>query len=268
MSRSLFFTMLKVHGKSIASYTIGSTFYLLLIVMIYPSVSNVKGLNDIIAAMPENFLKAFGIEGGLSSLSDFLAGEYYGLLLLVILSIYCMTTATGSLAKLVDNGSMAYLLATPNSRVKISFTQAVLGIVGLFIIIGVTTLAGILGGEYLIETSDFDKMAFIQMNVAAFFLFFVISSYSFFFSALMNDEKKALSLPAALTIVFYACDLIGKMSEKFEWMRSLSLFSLFNPIEIGRGNEDIFMFCILFGLIGIAIYTLSILIFSKRDLPL
>ncbi|WP_110113289.1 ABC transporter permease subunit [Bacillus sp. CGMCC 1.16541] len=258
MSRALFFTMLKGHGKSISSYTIGSTFYLLLIVMIYPSVSNVKGLNDIIASMPENFLKAFGIEGGLSSLSDFLAGEYYGLLLLVILSIYCITTATGSLAKLVDNGSMAYLLATPNSRVKIAITQAMVGVTGLVTILGVTTLAGILGGTYLIETSDFDVIAFVQMNVAAFFLFFVISSYSFFFSSLMNDEKKALSIPAVLTVIFYALDLIGKMSEKFEWMRNLSLFSLFNPIEIGRGNEDILAFCIIFGSIAILIYSISI----------
>ncbi|TYR81726.1 ABC transporter permease subunit [Priestia megaterium] len=268
MNASLFITMLKSHGKSFASYTLGSTFYLLLIIFIYPSVSNVEGINDIIKAMPENFLKAFGIENGLSSLSDFLAGEYYGLLLLVILSIFCVLTASSLVAKLVDNGAMAYLLATPNSRVKIALTQAAVGIVGLFIILFVTTISGIVVTKLFTTIDNFDQWGFIKMNIVAFFLFFLISSYSFLFSCTMDDLKKAWSIPTILTIVFYALDLIGKMSEKLEWIRPFSIFSYFNPLEIGRGNVEILFPCLAFGVLGMMIYSISIILFSKRDLPL
>ncbi|MFP3442884.1 hypothetical protein R0K18_34630, partial [Pantoea sp. SIMBA_133] len=68
---------------------------------------------------------------------------------------------------------------------------------------------------------------------------FVISGYSFLFSCLLNDERQALGISGLLTIVFYGMDLVGKMSEKLDWMVHLSLFSTFRPVEIARGSVDV-----------------------------
>ncbi|OZT13835.1 hypothetical protein CHN50_04525 [Priestia aryabhattai] len=268
MNGPLLTTMLKSHAKSILSYTLGSTFYLLLIIYIYPSISQVEGLNDLIKSMPESLLKTFGIENGLSSLSDFIAGEYYGLLLLVLLSIFCILTSASLIAKLVDNGSMAYLLSTPASRMTVVLTQAVVGVIGLFIIIFITTACGIIVTKFFTSISDFDMWGFVKMNIVVFLLFFFISSYCFLCSSVCNDSKKAWSIPTAITLLFYGIDLIGKLSDKLESLRYASIFYYFNPIEIGRGHEDIFVTCLLFGIAGVLLYTISAFLFSKRDLPL
>ena len=94
--------------KGIMSYGVGSAFYILLILGIYPSIAgNAEDIEKMIKSMPEGFLNAFGFENGLGNLEDFISGEYYGLIFIVILSIFSVMLSTKLLAKRVDQGSMA-----------------------------------------------------------------------------------------------------------------------------------------------------------------
>ncbi|MGG1684258.1 ABC transporter permease subunit [Pseudalkalibacillus sp. NRS-1564] len=268
MNMTLYARMLKVHAKSISSYAIGSALYLLLIIGIYPSIADAPGLNELMESMPESFLAAFGMEGGFQHVSDFIAGEYYGLLYIVILSIFCLMTASQLMARHIERGSMAYILATPNSRKKIAFTQSLVLLTGLLIIGLTTALAGVIGTEILIDDKPFEAMTFMKVNLVGILLFYVISAYSFLFSSLLNDERQALGLSGLLTIVFYGMDLIGKMSDQLDWMVNLSLFSTFRPVEIARGSVEIWPSMTFLLLLGTVLYALAIMIFAKRDLPL
>ncbi|TLS38740.1 ABC transporter permease subunit [Pseudalkalibacillus caeni] len=267
MNLALYRQMFKVHAKSFFSYGIGSAFYLVLIISIFPSIANAPGLNELMESLPKEFLAAFGMEGGFQELSDFIAGEYYGLLYIVILAIFSIMTATQLIARLVDRGSLAYLLSTPNSRTKIALTQALVLCTGLLIIGLFTTLTGIIGADLMIEEM-FEQSAFIKMNIVGILVFFVISGYSFLFSSLFNDERRALGLSAILTLLFFGLDMAGKLSEDFEWMRNLSLFSVFEPVEIARGGVDILPVSLALVAAGVLLFTAAIIIFKKRDLPL
>ncbi|TKD69359.1 ABC transporter permease subunit [Pseudalkalibacillus hwajinpoensis] len=268
MNMTLYFKMLKVHAKSISSYAIGSALYLLLIIGIYPSVADAPGLNELMDSMPDSFLAAFGMEGGFQHVSDFIAGEYYGLLYIVILSIFSLMTSSQLMARLIDRGSMAYILATPNSRKKVAFTQSLVLITGLLIIALTTMLAGVIGTELLIDNKPFEAMTFIKVNLVGLLLFYAISAYSFLFSSLLNDERQALGISGLITIVFYGMDLIGKMSDKLDWLVNLSLFATFRPVEIARGSVEIWPSVTFLFILGTALYALGIILFSKRDLPL
>ncbi len=106
------------------------------------------------------------------------------------------------MARYVDKGAMAYLLATPVSRVKIAITQGVILILGLLIIIIATYGAGALGVEWLLEENNLNQEVFFKMNLVGGLLFLVVSGYSFLFTCICNDEGKALSLSASVTILF------------------------------------------------------------------
>ncbi|MDE1376829.1 ABC transporter permease subunit, partial [Bacillus licheniformis] len=140
---------------------------------------------------------------------------------------------------------------------------------GLLIIMAVTTAAGLagyhlmLGGDY-----DFNVSRFLVLNLLGFLLFFAVGGISFLFSAISNDEKRALGLSGGITFLFFSFDLLGKLSEKTEWMRSLSVFSLFRPGDIVNGSADIAQVSLVLAAVGFAAFALSILIFKKRDLPL
>lgn len=269
MNFSLFQSMMKLYGKTIVSYAFGTAIYLLLAVWIYPQIAGSEEMNKIMEQMPEGFLNAFGFEGGMpEDLSGFLAAEYYGLIFLLILMVYSIMTSTQLVSRLVDRGSLAYLLATPTSRTKVVMTQASILVLGLLLITIITFLAGVLGATWFAydETFHFDR--FIQINVVGFLLFFVVCSYSFFFSCLFNDEKRALSISGALTVLFFMISLISKISQELEWLENFTLFTLYQPNDIARGVVEVVPISIGLTITGILFFLLSVLVFRKRDLPL
>jgi ABC-2 type transport system permease protein len=266
MNLPLLKTMTKLQIKDISSYALGAILYQWLIIWIYPSIAN-SGINDLLESMPESMLKAMGMDGGIKGLGDFLAGEFYGLLYLLIMMVFTLMLSIRLIAKLIDQGSMVYILSTPLSRASIVITQILVLVIGLFAISCFTTIGGITGSKLFVDSSSLDSIAFIKMNLVGFLLFLVIGSYSFIFSCLFNDEKKALGFAAGLTIVFYAVNLVSKMSTKLGWMENISVFSLFKPQEIMKGTFNILTCAALFAA-SILLFAISVLIFKKRDLPL
>jgi len=269
MNATLYKQMMKVYMKSFTNYALGSAFYIILMFWLYPGIAqNSKAIDDLVKSMPEGVGKAFGLNG-FSSAEAFISGEYYGLILVLILAIVCVQLSTQLMARLVDQGSMADLLSTPTTRGKVAFTQASVLTTGLFLIMAVTTIAGFAGNAWFLgDEYEFDTSTFIQMNAAAFLLFFAVGGISFLVSSLSNDEKKALSISGLITFGFYSLDLLGKLSEKIDWVRNLSLFSLYTPGEIVNGNANLGTASIILSAIGLLSFSLAILLFRKRDLPL
>jgi ABC-2 type transport system permease protein len=225
MNATLYKQMLKVNMKGFMNYAFGSAFYILLMFWLYPSMAkNTKAIDELVQSMPEGVGRAFGLNG-FGSAEAFISGEYYGLILVLILSIVCIQLSTQLMAKLVDQGSMAYLLSTPTTRGKVAFTQAAVLTTGLFLIVAVTTVAGFAGNAWFLGNDyEADTSKFFQMNAAAFLLFFAVGGISFLVSSLSNDEKKALGISGLITFGFFSLDLLGKLSEKIDWVRNLSIF--------------------------------------------
>lgn len=267
MSFPLFKKMTKLQMKDILSYGIGAILYQWLIIWIYPSIAN-SGINDMIKSMPESMLKAFGMASGIHRLGDFLAGEFYGLLYLIIMMVFTLLTSIKLISRLNDRGSMVYLLATPVSRVRIVLTQVGVLVIGLVVIAFFTTIGGVTGALLFAEHTKLDTAMFIQMNLVGFLLFLLIGAYSFVFSCSMDDEKKAMGLAAGLTITFYAIDLVSKMNQKLDWLGNVTIFSLFDPQSIMNGGEHVLSVSIGLLIASIVLFTVSILIFKKRDLSL
>jgi ABC-2 type transport system permease protein len=268
MNATLYKQMMKVNMKSFMNYAFGSAFYILLMFWLYPGMAqNTKALDELVKSMPEGVGRAFGLNG-FGSAEAFISGEYYGLILVLILSIVCIQLSTQLMAKLVDQGSMAYMLSTPTTRGKVAFTQASVLTTGLFLIIAVTTIAGFVGKAWFLADFNFDTTKFFQMNVAAFLLFFAVGGISFLVSSLSNDEKKALGISGLIAFGFFSLDLLGKLSEKIDWMRNITIFSLYKPGEIINGNVDMIATSIVLAVIGFVSFGLAIVLFRKRDLPL
>ncbi|KEK22008.1 ABC transporter permease subunit [Bacillus gaemokensis] len=268
MNKQLFLASMKENQKNIWSYSIGSALYLWLLIWVFPSLVSAKGLNEMMAAMPDSLKKIAGMENPIQNVNDFLAGKYYGMLFIIILTIFSVTVATHLMARYVDKGAMAYLLATPVSRVRIAITQGAVLVLGLLIIVLVTYGSGVLGAEWFLKDNNLNQELFFKMNLVGGLIFLVVSAYSFLFSCLFNDERKALSYSASVTILFYLLDIVGKLSDKLEWMRHISLFTLFRPEEIVAGTYNIWPVSI--GLVcgAICIFLVAIILFKKRDLPL
>lgn len=270
MNLTLYKQMMKVNLKGMMNYAFGAAFYMILMVWVYPSIAeNTKMLDDLLKAMPAGLTNAFGFENGFNSFESYISGEFYGVLLTLIVTIFCVMLPTQLLAKMVDQGSMAYLLSTPTTRGKIAVTQALVLFTGIFLIMVMTTVSGFIGYYLFIKDSNaFHAVRFIQLNAGAFFLFFAVGGISFLISSFSNDEKLSLGISGAIAFGFFSLDLVGKISEKADWLRNLTIYSLYAPSDIVSGKAEVFQSCTILFLIGLLAFAAGVYAFKQRDLPL
>src|SRR5699024_10424754 len=152
--------MMKINMKIFLGFGIGSAAYVTLMTVIFPMISdNIEKIEDVMNIVPEALLRALDMES-ISSYEKFIYAEYYVFFYLFILCVFFILSAfviiisINLLAKLVDRGSMAYLLSTRVSRVQIVITQITVLISGLFIVHLITFLAGFIVANLSIDSAN------------------------------------------------------------------------------------------------------------------
>jgi ABC-2 type transport system permease protein len=237
----------------------------IMVTMYEPAGAN--AMQDLIDTLPEAFVKAFNFEIIGAGLTAFLASYFYGFLIIMFPMVYCIILGNGLIAKHVDSSSMAYILSTPNSRVRIVTTQAVYILLSIAVLICFTTLTGIIVSEVLFRGQlDIDR--FIMLNVNALAMIWAISSICFFFSCLFNDTKNSLAFGAGVPIAFFLIKMLSGISDDAKVLKSLSLFSLFDSSKILAGEPSMWIGFFIFMAITVSLYLGGIAVFNKKDLPL
>jgi ABC-2 type transport system permease protein len=262
-SLTLFKREMKANNKLLIIFIYILSIYILSIVYMFnPSSSN--AFDDIIKSMP-GVMKAFGFALSGNTLIGFIATDLYGMILLMFPVIFYIILGNKLIAGYVDRGSMAYLLATPNKRVKIALTQALCMWVSIGLLITYATVA-IIVSSALIHPGLLDIGKLVLMNVVLYFLHVAISGICFLASCISNDTKRSFSIGAGIPIAFFLIQMLANMGGKLENLKYFTVFTLFNANNIISGKNVVFPVIILVA-IGIVLYGIGIYIFSKRDLP-
>jgi ABC-2 type transport system permease protein len=170
-------------------------------------------------------------------------------------------------AVLVDRGSMAYLLATPNTRAKIVTTQGLYLAFSVSLLLALTAAVGIAFSE-MIFPGEMDIPAFIKLNLVTIMLTLAISSICFFFSCIFNESKFSLAFGGGIPILFFIINMLKNIGGNNEWLKYLTLYSLFDANAIVTGQQELITVCLPFVAMTIVLYSLGIIIFSRRNLYL
>lgn len=221
---------------------------------------------DTLASMklsPE-LLSAMGFTLTDTSLIGFLSSYFYGLLMLAFPMICYIILGNKLIAGLVDKGSMAYLLASPNSRRKIVMTQALFLLLAITLLVGFVTLLGLLFCQIKFD-GLLDIKAFLLLNLGVLLLHYAISGICFFASCLFSDPKNSLMIGAGLPIAFLLIQMLSNANKDLEFFKYFTIFTLFDPKSIIQGDNFLGSFFILGG-IALVLYLGGILIFNKKDL--
>lgn len=269
MNGSLYLQMMKAHSKLFLSFGIASAAYVALMTSLFPMLEdNMEEIDGLIDMFPEALLRALGLES-FNSYGQFISAEYYGLFYLLILGVFSVIISIHLFARLIDRGSMAYLLSTRVSRAQIAITQVLVLISGLLIIHLLTFGSGYLAGALVIDTENAIAFSeFFKINFVGFLLFFAVGGYSLLISSLFNDEKIAFAAAGGLTFLFYGMDMVGKIVIDIDWIRNFTLFSLYEPGKIASHDTNILMPSLILLGIGLVTCVVAVLIFRKRNLPL
>ncbi|WP_407312558.1 hypothetical protein [Desulfosporosinus sp. SB140] len=145
--------MFKRQSKKTISYALGLTLYNLLLIGVFPTLSQSKGMAKLSENLPK-LARVFRItsDGTLSRFESFVSSQCFGQVWMLVMGIYTISTANELVAQLVSEGGMAYLLSSPVGRLDVLSTQVTVMISGLVLMMLLTEL-GIWGGETLCNLS-------------------------------------------------------------------------------------------------------------------
>ncbi len=265
-SSVLFKKTIKSNYKVVSIFIGVMIFYSVIIIGMFDpnDLSVINSISEM--KFPPELLSAFGFDLSVVNLTGFIASFLYGMIMLVFPMIAYIIVSNRIIASLVDKGSMACLLSTPKSRVKIASTQAfaLINLIALMII-SITAITIIFAQTKYNGHLEIDN--FIKMNVGLFILHFMISSICFCSSCIFNESRKSLLYGAGIPIFMYVVQMLKNASPDLNSMKYLTLFSLYDGVKIANGANYNLQFVVML-LIGIAFYITGIFIFNKKDLPI
>jgi len=262
-SLTLFKREMKANIKLLTVFIYILTMYIFMIVYMF-NPSSGTGWDDIIKLMP-SIMKAAGFTSAGDTLIGSVATGLYGMIVLMVPMVFSIILGNKLIAGYVDRGSMAYLLATPNKRVKIALTQALCMWVSIGILITYVTVV-IMIASSIMHPGLLDIGKLVLMNVVVYFLHVAISGICFFASCISNDTKSSFSIGASIPIVLFLIQMLANLGGKLTNLKYFTIFTLFNTNDIIVGKSIVLNVLILVA-VAIALYGIGIFIFSKRDLP-
>lgn len=265
MMMDLFKYSFKSNYKMLLVFMAILTMYFIVISGMYDP----NGLNfaDLLAQMklaPE-LLEAFGFVLPDASIIGFLSSYFYGLLMIAFPMIFYIILANKLVASLVDKGSMAHLLASPNSRLKIVITQLSVVIISLILMVGYITILGIVVCESQFS-GLLDIQKFILLNCGVLLLHLAISSVSFLCSCIFNETRRSLFFGAGIPIFFLLMQMLGNVAVDNKIIPFLTFNSLYKPQAVIAG-ESVLLPWMLLGVISISLYSVAVIVFNKKDIP-
>jgi len=192
--------------------------------------------------------------------------------------VYTITTANNLIAGQVDSGSMAYVLSTPTKRRKVTFTQMLYLIGSLilmyFIIGAFGMIATMIAKENEFEISYLDLL---KLNIGALITIIAIRGICFLASAWFNRSKYSIGIGGGTSMFFLVSTILGLFGSNtmpeairikaMNYFNYTTIISLFDAEKVLNGGNYLPGILILLG-IAIVTYTIGIIRFEKKDLPL
>jgi len=228
--------------------------------------ADMEGLLQMIEAFPEGLRTAFGFDALATDLTGYLASWLYGMLMIGFPMVYSIILGNGLVAKMVDNGSFAYLLSTPNSRTKIIVTKGVYALASMLVLFAVLFTVGILSAEALFP-GLLDVGAFFRLNVTTMLVNMVVLMIAFFFSCVFNETKFSLAFGAGIPITFLLMKMLGGSSPNLKILSDISIFGFYDPMKLVAGEPALAINMIYAGIIVVLLASGTV-IFSRKRLPL
>lgn len=262
---SLFKQSFKSNYKIILGFMLIMAMYFTVIVEMFDP-DNLESMQKMFEALPKEMMSAFGMTLTNTTLIGFMSSYYYGFIAIIFPMLFSIIVANRLIAKLVDKGSMSYLLSTPNTRMKIATTQ------GAFLIFGITSIMIFITclGVFVCESIhpgllDIDK--FLLLNFVTWLLQLAISGICFVSSCIFNETKNSLMFGAGIPIGFFVIQMLSNVSDKLDDLKYLTLMTFLDTDKIIEGSSMATNIIVL-AILTVILYLIGIAIFKKKDLPL
>lgn len=224
-----------------------------------------SAMDELISEMPE-LMALFGMLEAGNTLVEFMASYLYGMIFLIFPMVYTIMTANRLMAKQIDRGSMAYLLAAPVSRRKVALTNLAVLLTGITLLVIASSAIGALAAHIMFP-GELDTTGYLKLNGCVLLLHLLISGICYLSSCIFNDTKWSVAFGAGIPVFCYVIQMIANLGGTYENVKYATFFTLFSPSAILQGEEWTTMAMIALGTASLLLYLAAIAIFSRKDVP-
>jgi len=207
---------------------------------------------------------------------------YYKVIVLIPIFLLVVVASNALIASQVDDGSMAYILATPTERRAVAFTHMVFMLVVTLLIMGI--VCGVKCGLNEQIIGDVDWEATVVKFAGMYVLVEAVSAVCYLGSCLFNRSSRALTFGGGITVWCFIASLLGvfgsdKLVEmgvgitELDIFNQLTLVGLLDITAMETVGSDmvnydfLWKLGILAGIAAVA-YGVGALRFCRKDLPL
>ncbi len=250
---------------SLGIYCLGAAAYSIMIIAIWPSMSDdLATLEQLWENYPEGLKAAFGAGVSITTIDGFLTLEYFALMWVIIVAPFAIAVTTGAIAGEIEKGTMELLLSQPLPRRVIALTRLAYLKIGLALIIAATMLPILIGVPLIDEQASFSGI--LALSLQGYLLFLAIGGIGFLFSSLASDRGRAVFLAVGVLIFSYALDLLSQFSDIVENFHFLSLFNYYDPYRYLSSADIAWGDLAVLLAIAVATDLAATAIFQRRDI--
>lgn len=263
MSRVMFLQALRDLRWSAFWYALGLALYGILILSFYPTVRENTGLlQQYMQTFPRAMTEAFGITD-MTSLEGFIGGEYLNVMWPLIASIFVIMAGAATVAREIERGTIELLLSVPESRTRLLASKLAALLAGMVALVAATLAALALGARLVDETLGLANLLALGAVLVSYTI--AVGGYSALLSAFFKERGKPAGLSAGFTLAFYLAWVISGLSNDWEWLRNVSIFTAYEPqAALASAEVELSRLAVLLG-VGLICSVAALFVFRRRD---
>lgn len=217
------------HRAALAWLALGMAVFEFLITKLAPDVPRMQGLLDL---LPAPVLQVFGGElRAILSASGFLAFGWIHPFALLMLGVWVVRVAAGSLAGEIGRGSMDLLAARPVPRAAIVAAAALAMLAGLAVLCG-AGWAGLALGLAQRSLGEARAGDLAGVVVTCWLLFAAAGGLALAIAAWRRTGGSAVAIASGVLAASFALDFVARAWAPLAWSRPLSIFAYYAPQQI------------------------------------
>ncbi len=233
--------------------------------LIYPSIvseTNLSAMNEMIKTMPKEMIKTFNMDiVTIDSVFGWIKTEGYTFILLIS-GIFSALLGFNCLVKEENDKTIEFLYSKPINKSKILNEKVIASLIAIIVF---NLLFMIFNFIALTISDDMHYKMFFLLFTAPLFIDFIIYFACLFFSTFFRNTRLTTSLAIVFVFIMYFLQIIGSLSEDFEFIKNCSIFELFSSREILL--DETFKISSVFISIGLIIvfYILSLINYKRKE---
>ena len=245
----------------IVGYGVGLFAWAVAVVLLYPAIRDVyKGVE-----LPEAYSAMFGDAAfNLGDFRNFVSVELYQWIPLVM-TIYVVVAATGTLAGDEGRGVLEILLTQPRSRRRVFFEKAGALLIGALAIAAITSLGLAVSVPFVDTGSDLSLIELIVAVFATLPFVLLIGSFSLLLAAVAPTRGTAAAIAAAVVVASWLAASLAGLSEQTAWLKYLSGYYYADAQTIPLDGPVAWHQALVFGLTA-AQTALAAIAFQRREI--